>query len=299
VTQVSAGSGSWLAFLHGEDTSVDDSIALIHALFESETVRFLDTSNNYGLGESERRIGLAIREYGGLPENFVLQTKADRDMRTGEFSGARMRRSLHESIERLGIDHLPMVYLHDPENTTWDESMGDDGPVATLVRARDEGIIGHLGISGGPVDLLARYVETGLFEALITHNRFTLVDRSADRLLTLAAERGLGVINASPYGGGLLTRWPVAPGWYAYDQAPAALLTAANRIGELCHEFGVTIAAAALHWSLRDPRITSTTIGMRTVHDLTATDELLEVSVPAELWAAIETVSLDPGTWQG
>jgi D-threo-aldose 1-dehydrogenase len=299
VTAVSCGSGNWTAFRTGEvDRTVAESIDLIHGLFESETVRFLDTSNNYGLGESERRIGLAIREYGGLPADFVLQTKADRDMTTGDFSGERMRRSLDESRERLGLETLPMIYLHDPENTTWEESMADDGPVAALVEARDAGIVGHLGISGGPVGLLARYVETGIFEALITHNRYTLVDRTADALLTLADEHGLGVLNASPYGGGLLTRWPVEPGWYAYDQAAPALVAAANEIGRLCSDAGIPLAAAALWWSLRDPRITSTIIGMRTLDDLRATDELLSVAVPDELWAAIDGVPLDPSTWQ-
>jgi D-threo-aldose 1-dehydrogenase len=271
---------------------------LLTGLFQSDTVRFLDTSNNYGLGESERRIGRAIREYGGLPDDFVLQTKADRDMQTGDFSAARMRRSLEESIERLGLERLPLVYLHDPENTTWNESMADDGPVAALVQARDEGLVGHLGISGGPVKLLARYVETDIFEALITHNRFTLVDRSADALLSLAAGRGLGVINASPYGGGLLTRWPVTDSWYAYDKAPPALMDAANSFGALCNEFGVPLAAAALQWSVRDSRITSTIIGMNTLRDLSATDELLEVAIPPELWAAFEAVPLDATTWQ-
>jgi len=298
LTAVAAGTGTWLAFGPGVDTPVAASVELAHALFESASVRILDTSNNYGLGESERRIGLAIREYGGLPDSFLLQTKVDRDMTTGDFSGARMRRSLEESLGRLGLDRLPLVYLHDPENTTWEESMADDGPVAALVAMRDEGVIAHIGISGGPADLLARYVGTGLFEALITHNRYTLVDRGADALLTRARDAGLGVFNASPYGGGLLTRWPVLPGRYAYGDAPAELLRAANDIGELCQAAGVPLAAAALAWSLRDPRIDSTIIGMRTLADLRATDELLEVDIPESLWAAIAEVPLDSSTWQ-
>lgn len=298
VTPVSAGSGTWKALEQGSDVPVADSLALAGALFESDVVGCLDTSNNYGLGESERRIGLALRERGGVPKGFLLQTKADRDMTTGDFSGERMRRSLEESLERLGLDTLPMVYLHDPENTTWEASMADDGPVAALVAARDAGLIGHLGISGGPVDMLARYVETGLFEALITHNRYTLVDHTADDLLTLASSRGLGVFNASPYGGGLLTRWPVVPGWYAYDQARPALMASANEIGRICSDFGVPLVAAALHWSLRDERITSTIIGMRTVDDLRATEELVGADIPAALWDAIATVPLDRTTWQ-
>lgn len=299
VTAVACGSGNWLGFRPGEDDkTVAESIELLHGLFESPHVRLLDTSNNYGLGESERRIGIAIREYGGLPDGFVLQTKADRHMGSGDFSGQRMRDSLEESRDRLGLDTLPLVYLHDPENTTWDAAMADDGPVAALVAARESGLVGHLGISGGPASLLARFVETGLFEALITHNRYTLVDRGADGLISLAARRGLGVLNASPYGGGLLASWPVNPRWYAYDRAPDPLVAAADRIGRLCAEADVPLAAAALHWSLRDPRITSTIVGMRTVHDLWATENLLEVRVPDELWAAIEAVPLDSTTWQ-
>lgn len=298
LTAVAAGTGTWLAFGPGVDTPVATSVELAHALFESRTVRVLDTSNNYGLGESETRIGLAIREYGGLPDDFLLQTKVDRDMATGDFSGARMRRSLAESLERLGLDRLSLVYLHDPENTTWDESMADDGPVAALVAMRDEGLIAHIGISGGPADMLARYVDTGLFEALITHNRYTLVDRGASDLLTRARASGLGVFNASPYGGGLLTRWPVLPGRYAYGDAPVALLDSANDIGALCDAAGVPLAAVALDWSLRDPRIDSTIIGMRTVADLRATDELLAVDIPESLWASIAEVPLDPSTWQ-
>ncbi len=298
VSRVTAGSATWVKQLPGEeDLPVSDHVALVHRIFESGSVRVLDTSNNYGLGESERRIGIAIREYGGLPDDFLLITKADRDMDTGDFSGARMRRSLEESMERLGLDRFPLLFLHDPENITWDQAMADDGPVAALLEAQREGLFDTLGISGGPAPVLTRFVETGHFGALITHNRYTLVDRSSDSLLTLASDRGLGVFNASAYGSGLLTNWPVLGGWYNYAPAPEALLRAANEIGGLCADAGVPLVAAALHWSLRDPRIDSTIVGTRTIRDLEATEELLELSIPDELWHAIEAVELDVTTW--
>ena len=299
VTRICAGAAAWRRRDDPQGgTDAAESAALARALFRSDSVRYLDTSNNYGGGESERRIGQAIRDAGGLPADFVLETKADRDMRTGDFSGARMRDSLSESLDRLGLDRLPIVFLHDPENTDWDRAMADDGPVAALVAAREEGLIGHLGISGGPVDLLARFVETGLFEALITHNRHTLVDRSADGLLDLAAANGMGVLNAAPYGGGMLTRWPVAQGRYAYGEGAPALIAAANEMGRLCAEADVPFAAAALQFSTRDPRITSTVVGMRTVADLEASIELDEIEIPDELWQALRAVRLDPATWQ-
>lgn len=299
VTRICAGAAAWRS--PGDPQGGIDpaeSAALAAALFRSDTVRYLDTSNNYGGGESERRIGRALRDAGGIPPGFVLQTKADRDMATGDFSGARMRASLAESLDRLGLERLPIVFLHDPENTTWERAMADDGPVAALVAARDEGLIGHLGLSGGPVGLLTRFLQTGHFEALITHNRHTLVDRSADPLLDLAASMGIGVLNAAPYGGGMLTRWPVARTRYAYGEAAPSLLAAADEMGRLCAEAGVPFAAAALQFSTRDPRITATIVGMRTVADLEASIELDAVEIPAELWDALRAVELDPATWQ-
>jgi D-threo-aldose 1-dehydrogenase len=299
VTRLCAGAAAWSPPDHphgGSDPA--DSVALAEALFRSDVVRYLDTSNNYGDGESERRIGAAIRAAGGIPPRFVVQTKADREMATGDFSGARMRASIAESLDRLGLTHLPILFLHDPENTTWEQAMAADGPVAALVTARDEGLIGHLGLSGGPVDLLARMLQTGHFEALITHNRHTLVDRSADPLLDLAAAHGWGVLNAAPYGGGMLAHWPVNRSRYAYGEAPAALVAAADEMGRLCADAGVPFAAAALQFSTRDPRITSTIVGMRTVADLEASIALDEVEIPEELWAALLAVPLDPSTWQ-
>jgi len=98
---------------------------------------FLDTANNYGAGESERRIGVALRDAGGVPDGFVLATKVDRDA-AGDFSGARVRRSLEESFHRLGLSRAQLVYLHDPEHISFEEGMAAGGPVEALVALRDE-----------------------------------------------------------------------------------------------------------------------------------------------------------------
>jgi D-threo-aldose 1-dehydrogenase len=300
VASVCAGVAGWQTRVSGDrgGSTPEESSALARALFADPLFNFIDTSNNYGLGQSERRVGVAIGDAGGLPEGFVLSTKADRDSVTGDFSGDRMRRSLDESLARLGIDRFPLLFLHDPENTSWEEAIADDGPVAALVAARDEGLIEHLGISGGPADLLIRFVELDLFEALITHNRYTLVDRTADRLLDVASERGLGVMNAAPYGGGILTQYPLPLTRYAYGEAPAELLRAAGEFGAIAEKWNVPFAAIALQWSLRDPRISSTIVGMRSIADLDATRELGAVVVPDGVWEDVQKVQLDESTWQ-
>src|SRR5690349_8639272 len=95
------------------------ALATVRAAFSSP-INFADTATIYGDGESERRIGIVLREIGGLPDGYVLATKADRDSQTGDFSGEQFKRSVEESLERLGLDRLQVVYIHDPEHTTFE-----------------------------------------------------------------------------------------------------------------------------------------------------------------------------------
>src|SRR5919201_5333023 len=115
----------------------EQALATIRAVFDGP-INFLDTAASYGDGESERRIGLVLRERGGLPPGFVLATKADRNLQTGDFSGAQIRRSVERSLALLGLDHLQLVYLHDPEHTTFAAAMAAGGPVEVLVRLKQQ-----------------------------------------------------------------------------------------------------------------------------------------------------------------
>jgi D-threo-aldose 1-dehydrogenase len=153
------------------------AVAAIRAFFAGP-FNFLDTAASYGDGESERRIGIVLRELGGLPPGFILATKADRDLQTGVFTGAQMRRSIERSLHLLGLEQLQLVYLHDPEHISFEEAMQPGGPVEVLEQCKEEGLIAHLGVAGGPIDLMIRFVETSLFEAAISHNRFTLPAKS-------------------------------------------------------------------------------------------------------------------------
>ena len=251
---------------------------------------FLDTAASYGDGESERRIGLVLKESGGVPAGVVLDTKADRDPYSGDFSGEQMKKSVERSLRLLGLDRLALVYLHDPENTTFEAAMARGGPVEVLLDMKQQGVIEHVGVAGGPIDLMIRFVETGAFEAVITHNRYTLIDRSADPLLTMAAERGLGVANAAPYGSGILAKGPDNYPRYMYHQASAAQIEQVRRIQAVCQRHGVPLAAAALQFSLRDPRLHTTIVGMSKPQRLTETEALATHPIPDELWAEIEAV---------
>jgi D-threo-aldose 1-dehydrogenase len=269
--------------------AVDETQALatIRAVFQGP-INFIDTAASYGDGESERRIGLVLRELGGVPAGYIVATKADRDLRTGDFSGDQIRRSIERSLHLLGLDYLPLVYLHDPEHAPFEAIMAPGGAVDVMRRFVEQGVVGHIGVAGGPADLMIRYVETGAFEAVITHNRYTLLNRSADRLLTVAAERGLGVANAAPYGSGILAKGPSAYPRYAYQAADANVIERARQIEGLCREVGVPMAAIALQFSLRDPRIHSTIVGMSRPERMQQTVDLASLPIPESLWTAVE-----------
>ena len=265
----------------------------LHAVFQSP-LNFLDTAASYGDGESERRIGETLEQIGGLPEGCVLATKADRDPRSGDFSGEQMKRSVERSLRLLGMDRLQLVYLHDPEHETYEHMMAPGGPVEVLVDLKEEDVIEHVGVAGGPIDLMIRFVETGLFEAVITHNRYTLVNRTAEPLLDVAADRGVAALNAAPYGSGILAKGPDVYARYAYRKAPQEMVEQVRAMEKECREFGVPLAAPALQFSLRDPRVISTVVGLSRPERVQQTLELATHPIPDELWDRLDSL-VPPG----
>jgi D-threo-aldose 1-dehydrogenase len=271
------------------EVAQEQALATLRACFLSP-INFLDTAAAYGNGESERRIGLVLRELAGLPAGYILATKADRDLTTGDFSGDQIKRSVERSLKLLGLDKIQIMFLHDPEHARFEDLMFHGGATEALLKFKEQGVIGHLGIAGGPVDLMIRYIETGVFEAVITHNRYTLLNRSAGSLLDQAAKMGIAVMNAAPYGSGILAKGPDAHPRYAYQMADAATLERVRKMDAICKRCNVPLAAAALQFSMCDPRITSTIVGLSRVERLAQTIDLAHTPIPNELWPQLDAV---------
>lgn len=280
----------------GYEVPADQAIQTVRYVLGSP-VNFLDTSNDYGDGRSEERIGQGVALVGGLPPGFVLATKVDPDPVTGRFDAARARESATESLDRLGLSQVPLLYLHDPEVITFEEAMAPGGVVEGLIGLRDAGIARHIGVAGGPVDLLRRFIRTEIFEVLITHNRFTLVDRSASDLIDEAAAAGVGVVNGAPYGGGILARGPSYTHDYAYRPASPEALRRISRMEELCGQYGIPLRAAALHASLRNPRISSTIVGTATIPHVEELVGLVQTDIPDELWPQLDELAAPRDEW--
>lgn len=293
VTNICVGGAALGGMPYG-DYRIPEKIAidtLIH-IFNSP-IRFLDTASLYG--ESERRIGKASREFGVLPEDFIIATKADRDPKTGDFSAEQVKRSVDKSQELLGLRQLPIVYLHDPEHSSFsfEQVMSSSGPVAQLQRLKEEGVIRCIGISGGPVEMMGRYIDTGAFDAVITHNRFTILNRSAEPLIDKAVSQGLAVVNAAVYNGGILAKGSDQYPYYAYQAVTVAIIDKIKLLEDICRKYDVTLPAIALQFSLRDSRITSTVIGMSSPEEVDETLVLAGTDIPEDVWNELESFQVD------
>ncbi len=269
----------------------EQAVATLRTVFDSP-INFIDTAASYGDGEAERRLGAVLEEIGRLPEGYVLMTKADRDLQTGDFSGEQIRRSVERSLRLLGLDQLQVVHLHDPEHSTFEEIMAPGGAVEVLLRFKEQGIIGHVGVAGGPIDVMTRYVETGAFDLLITHNRYTLVSQVAAPLLDLGTSRGMAVLNAAPYASGILAKGPESGARYAYQEAPPEVVERVRKMSQACARHGVPLAAAALQFSMRDPRITSTIVGMTKPERIQQTVDLANHPIPDDLWSELASLGV-------
>jgi D-threo-aldose 1-dehydrogenase len=251
----------------------------------------VDTSNRYASGHSEGALGRAIRRV-GLPDSTVVITKADADTETGVFDGDRVRRSFEESIGRLGVDRLPLLQLHDPYTITFAEAMSPGGAVEALVRLRDEGAVDAIGIACEPVPLLLDYIGTGAFDAVLTHSRFTLVDRSSRVVLQAARERGMLTINAAPYGGGILAASSSHRDSYAYRPASPETLGRVAEVERVCDRFDVPMDVAALAFSTHSDLVDGTAVGVSSLVRLRRLREVVETDVSDSLLE--ELVALVP-----
>jgi D-threo-aldose 1-dehydrogenase len=262
----------------------------VRAIFRSP-VNALDTSRIYGRGRSEDRIGEVIAERGGLPEGFVLATKLDRDPETGRFDADAARRSLEESLRALHLDRVHILHLHDPEFVSdLSQVTGRGGAIAELFKMKEEGFADAVGLAAGAVDVMMPMLRDWDFDAMLTHNRFTLVNRNAEAMIDLAVSRGMAVLNAAPYGGGVFAKGTGTTTKYAYREASERTLQPVRQIEAICARHKVPPGAAALQFSMRDPRITATVCGVSRPERVQQTVEWANWQIPEAVWEELKAV---------
>ncbi|GAA0931429.1 aldo/keto reductase [Nonomuraea longicatena] len=266
--------------------------AVVEAAWEAG-VRYFDTAPYYGLGLAERRLGQALR---GLPRaGYLVSTKVGRLVRRGpgrppdfaipddrhaawDFSRDGVLRSLDDSLTRLGLDHVDVLYVHDPDHH-WPQAL-EEG-FATLAELRAQGVVRAIGVGMNRSGMLADYVRNADPDVLLAADQATLLRRSAFAdLLPLCHERGVAVVAA-----GLFHR-----GGLATDGAASAS-PRTRRIADVCAAHGVPVAAAALGFPLRHPAIVSVLIGAHEPAHVRAALAALRHPVPEACWADLDALS--------
>jgi D-threo-aldose 1-dehydrogenase len=295
-------------------TSDDDVAAAIDAAWDGG-MRYFDTAPHYGLGLSERRIGAQLR---ARPRSeWVLSTKVGRLLeptperrgeqddhgfavpathrRVWDFSRDGVLRSLEASLQRLGVDRIDIVYLHDPDDH-WEQASSEG--VDALVELRDQGVISAIGAGMNQSAMLAEFVRRCDVDVVMLAGRYTLLDRSAEAdLLPIAQERGVAVVAAGVYNSGLLSRAEVSPtGRYDYDKAPEHLSARAAEMARLCRTYGVTLPDAAVQFPLRHPAVVSVVLGARNRQQVDDGIERARVVIPDELWDRLDALGAASGS---
>jgi D-threo-aldose 1-dehydrogenase len=295
--------GLGLAPIAGLYTAVGDDMA--HATIEAAWdagVRFFDTAPLYGHGLSERRAGAVLSSK--PRSSFTMSTKVGRRVRSSslgrrdiwgedldndvywDFSGTGTVRSLEESLDRLGLDRVDLLHIHDPDDH-YAEAVA--GALPALVELRREGRIGAVSVGMNQAPMLADFVRTGMVDCVLLAGRYTLIDqRGLDELLPLCADRGVSVIAAGVFNSGILA------GGSTFDYGPASADVRArvDAVRAVCDRHGVPLRAAAVQFPLRHPVIASVLIGLRSPAEVSDAVAMLAHDVPDELWHDLETAGL-------
>ncbi len=275
--------------------AVDEARArdTLNAIFDNE-IGFLDTARNYGAGRSEARIGDAVRERGGLPKGFIISSKLDRNMDTNLFDGDRAQASLDESLKALGVDTIPLLHLHDPEYASdLSDVTKKGGALDMLFRMKEQGLAQAVGLAAGRVDVMMQLLRDYPFDAIISHNRYTLLNRNGTEMFEFAKSRGIAVINAAPYASGILAKGATAQPLFAYQPADDSMVSRVKTIEALCARHGVPMGAAALQFSMRSPLVASTICGVSTPERVQQTIDWATFAIPDALWTDLGALPFD------
>jgi D-threo-aldose 1-dehydrogenase len=287
----------------------EDAAATVGSALEAG-LTYVDTAPHYGLGLAERRLG---RLLAGVPrDRFVVSTKVGRLVRplapgetadpegfadspparrVWDLSGDGVRRSLEESLERLGLDRVDILLLHDPDDH---EREAYEQAFPALIELRDQGVVTAIGAGMNQAEMLTRFVRDLDIDVVLVAGRYSLLDqRALAELLPTCAARGTAVVVGGVFNSGLLAD-PRPGATFDYAPAPPELVDRAARLAEVCARHGTPLRAAALAFPFGHPAVTGVLVGARSAAEVKDAVACFEWPVPGELWAELAATGLLP-----
>jgi D-threo-aldose 1-dehydrogenase len=293
--------------------AMDDEQAhgVVHASWDAG-IRYFDTAPHYGLGLAERRLGEALRSH--PRDEYVVSTKIGRvlepvdadglrdddlfdvprdHVRRWDFSADGVRRSLDDSLARLGLDRVDVLLIHDPDEHL-DQAVHEAVPA--LARLRDEGVVGAIGVGSGTPRSLAALIGTGALDVAMVAGRYTLLDQTAlHDVIPAAEEHGTRIVAVSVFNSGITaTDSPADDATYEYGPASEEVLARARRIAEICAGYGVELPHAAIRFPLRHPAVSTVALGMASADEVRTDAAHAGRPVPEELWAELTAEGMIP-----
>ena len=290
-------------------TDDETATAAVDAAWASG-IRYFDTAPHYGLGLAEHRLGKALANR--PRDEFVVSTKVGRllepnprptgsDLAAGgfdvpddlarrfDYSRDGVRRSLEASLERLGLDRVDVVLVHDPDDFV-DEAIRSAVPA--LVRLRDEGVVAAVGVGMNQWEAPLRIVRETDVDVVMLAGRWTLLDRTGAPLLEACAERGVSVLDAGPFNSGMLAMpWPEEGATFDYAPADTAVLARAQALAATCRRHDLALPAAALGFPLRSDAVASVVAGMGTPEEVRSNVQWLDTDIPEAVWEDLATTA--------
>lgn len=291
-----------------EAISDDVASATIGTAWE-DGVRYFDTAPHYGLGLSEQRLGayLADRPRGeyvistkfgrllvpnprptGMDPEFVVP---DTMLRRWDFSADGVKRSLEQSLDRLGLDRVDIVFIHDPDDH-WDDAVNAAFPA--LAELRDQGVVSAIGVGMNQGAMAADFVWNTDLDVVMLAGRYTLLDQSAlGDVLPACIEHDVAVINVGVFNSGVLSSPdPGDDSRYDYGPASTTLIERARRIADVCRRHGTTLPCAAVQFGFSHPSVVSVAVGAGAPAQMTASAEFLNAEIPDDLWRELSAEGL-------
>jgi len=297
--------GLGTAQLGGLFSSVEDSEgqALIDTAI-AEGIAYFDTAPHYGKGTSEKRLGNYLSKY--PRDSWVLSSKVGRLLvptekeddsffldadnsveRLNDYSESGIRRSFEDSLERMGVDSIEIVYIHDPDDFA-DEAIHQAYPA--LEKLRSEGLIKSIGLGMNYNEIPTRMINETDVDVIMNAGRYTLLDQSAaDELFPAALRKGVSIVSVGVFNSGVLAN-PNPNSHYFYEPAPAFIIERALEFQKALQEFGVSLQQAAIQFPTRHEAVKCVVVGCRSSESLLENIKNFDAPISAEAWAKVDEI---------
>lgn len=302
--------------------SEEKAQATLHAAWDSG-IRYFDTAPLYGLGLSETRINHFLR--GKKRSDYVISTKIGRllevcppDQRTGigkffetpsrreiyDYSHDGVMRSLEDSLERLGLDSVDILFAHDIDQYTHGSPAARDsrieelmakagGGYGALLKLRDQGVVKAIGAGLNEWEAAEILARRGDFDMFLLAGRYTLLEQQAlESFLPLCTERGIGIVIGGPYNSGILATGPRPGAYYNYEAAPPDVLAKAKSLKDTCETHGVKLVEAALKFPFGHPAVVTIIPGASDPDEVAVNLRTLAATIPSALWTDLKGAGL-------